>query len=247
MPDLIIIGDDYSLRSLSFNGSSQYLKRTPGVGNVTSRLFTFHTFFKRGATGGTQYLFEGAYDIGASPYYTAITIASDRIALNTVQSNVSVGSCSTTGTFTDTTAWHALTVRVDTAQAAQADRVKIEVDSILQSTNFSTAMAQNTDCYFSANGVDSYIGTFHSIGSTYLNGLMDETYLLLGQSISQSNFVDANIAPKPFAGSFGGALDFYLNYEDPTSTGTLGADRSGQGHDWTLVNMTTGNSSTDHP
>ena len=96
------------------------------------------------------------------------------------------------------------------------------------------------------------IGVGDTGSAGYFDGKLADTYFVDGSVLDHTSFA-GNGHPKRYTGSLG-AKGFWLTYFDATSTTTLGQDDStgdpgsaAGSNDWTLSNMTTGNSSTDGP
>ena len=90
--------------------------------------------------------------------------------------------------------WHHIVVAYDSAQANQADRCKMYIDGVAQSTVIGSGVAQNTQAGFCTDqslriGVDSK--------SRYCNGYMSDVYLVDGEALEPEAF------GKSFEGKWG--------------------------------------------
>ena len=149
--------------------------------------------------------------------------------------------------FRDTASWYHLVFAVDTEQSTQADRVKLYVNGV-EETSFSTQTepSQNADTNWNYQGTWD-VGT--AIGEDpHFSGYMSEVYFIDDQQLDCTNFGefddDTGIwKPKEFSGTFG-SNDVYANFDDASS---LGADSSGNSNDWTTVNITSADQATDTP
>jgi hypothetical protein len=206
---------------------------------------TFSAFIKRGALGTIQYLWSGNV-ITVLPFtFCAISLtAGNAIRISATAAATTLIDVTSTGTISDTTNWHSICVNMDTTQATAANRISMWVDEAPQSLTFTITPTQNLSVAMQANGVDSDIGSTFS--GNYYNGLMDQVYFIDNQALNYTSFSSGN-KPIVYSGSYTGTIDTFLNFEDSTSTSTLGTDLSGEGNNWTLNNMTTANSSTDVP
>ena len=93
-------------------------------------------------------------------------------------------------------------------------------------------------------------------GDKHFDGLMAEVYMLDGTEALPTDFgeYDSNglWVPKAYSGGGFGINGFYLDFKNNSSTTALGIDRSGNGNNWTPVNLSvtagSGDSSMiDHP
>jgi len=236
--------------SLIFNDDdSAYLSRTPSASNRDT--WTYSTWVKRGNLGTAQGIFSAGSSLGTN-HNNALTLVF--AADNTLQLRNEVGgvadlSLVTTQLFRDVGAWYHIVLAVDSTQGTAADRVNIYVNGT-EVTDFSTStyMNQNVDTWVnSANA--HWMGQNQSAG--YLDGYLAETYFIDGQQLTPSDFgqtdpITNQWIPKAYAGTYG-TNGFYLDFEDETSTTTLGYDVSGNANHWTLTNMATTDQTTDSP
>ena len=161
--------------------------------------------------------------------------------------NESVYKLLTTRVFRDTSAWYHFVIVYDTTQATASDRIKLYVNGV-QETSFSTANypAQNLDLRFLTVNGQTHIG--NNAGTSSRAGYYSEVYFLDGQTLAPTDFgefdEDTGIwKPIEFTGSFG-SNDYYLDFE---SSGSLGADASGNSNNFSLQNVTSADQATDTP
>jgi hypothetical protein len=161
--------------------------------------------------------------------------------------NESVYKLLTTRVFRDTSAWYHFVIVYDTTQATASDRIKLYVNGV-QETDFTTANypAQNLDLRFLTVNGQTHIGNNTATASRA--GYYSEIYFLDGQTYAPTDFgefdSDTGIwKPTEFQGSFG-SNDYYLDFE---SSGSLGADASGNSNNWSLQNITSIDQATDTP
>ena len=244
-------------RSLRFNvEDSTKLTFTPSS-TTNRRTFTLSFWFKIGQLGlsnGTC-IFEGDMthangfmisrnSTGALYFYDhgvgSFQIWSDRL-------------------FKDPAAWYHCVFAADTENGTDTNRAKIYINGVQQDLstwnvgsganryppedgdfdiNQTNQMAIGTSGWGS-DDFDGYLAEFHSIDGTQLDA----------SSFGETNAVTGQWIPKKFAGSHG-TNGFYLNFSDNSNTtaGTLGADSSGNGNNFTPTNFsvtadTTGNDS----
>ena len=155
--------------------------------------------------------------------------------------------------FRDTSAFYHIVVAIDTTQSTDTDRVKFYVNGV-EETSLSTNLYpnQNIDTPFN-NDSATYpceIGndSVFSIGGNPLAGYLADYYLIDGSQLAPTEFgefdEDSGIwKPKAYTGTFGNN-GFYLDFADASD---LGDDESGNGNDFTEVNITAADQATDTP
>ncbi len=227
-------------RSLRFRSSaSAYLARTPAVaGNRTT--WTWSGWVKRGTFGGQQALF-AAYGSGSSFFTFGFDLSTNGLQLYDIQGGVDYGYV-TAAVFRDPSAWYSVVLCLDTTQATVGNRVKLYINGIQQ------AFTQNYgDFPQNYSAVLNYTYP-HRLGSNqdagaYLDGYLSEVNFIDGQALTPSSF--GEISPttgqwqaKKYSGTYG-TNGFYLPFTDNSAaTATaIGADKSGNGNNWTPNNI----------
>jgi len=232
--------------SLRFNdGSSDYLDRTPSsAGN--RKTFTFATWFKLGSIDTTKY-FISSYSASSDSGYTHFSVQNNNklhFAGNTTDFRTS------TQLLRDPSAWYHVVLAVDTTQATASDRIKIYLNGS-QITDFTNNNNpnQNDDFAFNQNAIDMVVGSANAGGSkgAYWDGYLAETVWIDGQALDPTSFgefdEDTGIwKPIDVSGLTFGNNGFYLDFEN---SGSLGADVSGNGNNFTVNNLTSIDQSTD--
>ena len=153
--------------------------------------------------------------------------------------------------FRDTAAWYHIVAAVDTSQATASNRVKIYVNN-RQITSFSseTYPSLNAEEKINQNGETFYIGNGHAeTSSREFDGYMAEAVMIDGQQLTPTSFgeVDSDTGiwkPIDVSGLTFGTNGFYLDFEN---SGSLGADVSGNGNNFTVNNLTAIDQSLDTP
>jgi len=150
--------------------------------------------------------------------------------------------------FRDVSAWYHIVISRDTTQATASDRVKIYVNGV-QETSFATSTYPSLNYDGFINNTDP-----HSIGSGGANnmlfdGYMAEVCFIDGQQLDPTSFgefdEDTGIwKPIDVSGLTFGTNGFYLDFEN---SGSLGADVSGNGNNFTVNNLTSIDQTTDTP
>lgn len=236
-------------RSLIFtSASSQYISATGKTG-INQQKFTISFWIKRASVGTLQGLWS-AGDGTAANYVELFFTAGNTLRFTANTASATVVSLVTTATFTDTTSWHHVLVAVDTTQATANNRVKMWFDGT-QIVAFSTQTNPTLNSNLSNNFAATYvIGALNTttVVANFWNGKIDEFYYIDGQQLAPTSFITGTPGTAmAYTGTYTGTFDYYLNFENATSTTTLGVDNSGESNNWTLNAMTTANSSTDVP
>lgn len=153
---------------------------------------------------------------------------------------------STNMEFRDTSNWYHIVIGMDTTQATQADRFKMEVNGV-QVTSFlnSTYPSQNLDGYFGNNGQYG-IGHFPYTGGYYLDAYLADFHVIDGSKLDASNFGEFKEGiwvPKKYTGSHG-TNGYHLDFADSSD---LGKDVSGNGNDFTSSGLATDDQVLDSP
>lgn len=228
-------------RAITFviQSPTQFLSRTFGT-PADKYKWTLSAWVKRGATGSEQAIFSNS----ANDQFRFD--GSDRIRwlLNGGTSEII-----TTATYTNTSSYYNFMIVMDAAQADPTDRMQLYVNGSRVTSwslsNFPSTTTPST-AFNTATGIHR-IGDYSD--TTKFGGLMAEINFVDGQALTPASFGEAlsgSWVPKKYAGTYG-ANGFFLDFVDPTSTTTLGLDRSGNGNNWTFNNMTTGCSTTVTP
>ena len=230
-----------SLKLEADNG--EVVTQTIGAGSRTTATYSF--WFKRTELGADMQI------AGISPIASETTrfLITSNDTLD-VESGVAGDNSSlvTNRVFRDTSAWYHFVVAIDTTQATEANRVKVYVNGV-QETSFSASEypAQNTNLTI---GVSGYTWSWGAYSSTLIksSGYLAEAYYIDAQQLDPTSFgefdEDTGIwKPIAYTGSFG-SNGHYLDFSD---AGNLGNNSSGVGTDFTLTNITSADQATDTP
>ena len=232
------LGSAVIKRSLRFNDDdSAYLNRTPSsAGN--RKTFTFSCWTKRGNLGGSnKHIF--AIQIDSSNQFVIRFTNSDIIQIYDYQSASHQMIFDTDAVFRDVSAWYHIVVAVDTTQSTNTDRFKLYVNgSQVTSFSNSTYPSQNHDTLINTTNAH-YIGQKNS--SLYFDGYLAEFHFIDGYQYDPSyfGFTDpvTNIwMPKRYEGIHG-TNGYYLDFSDNSSAAALGIDKSLNGNDFTVNNI----------
>jgi hypothetical protein len=239
IPANSITGGYEVANSLRFDdGSSDYLDRTGGTA-TDGKKFTYSAWFKRGNLGSGKELF---------CIYADNT---NRLFLrnngDTFELNLLGGFGSTTREFRDPSAWYHFVIACDSTQATASDRGKWYLNGELIMTgsislNQVFPHGQSTPNFIIGNG--EYNNTIYS---NHWDGYQSEVCFIDGQQLAPSDFgefdEDSGIwKPIDVSGLTFGTNGFYLDFEN---SGSLGADVSGNGNNFTVNNLTSVDQSTD--
>ena len=226
--------------SCRFNDDdSAYMHFTPGSGN--RRTFTISMWVKR-AKLGEAYLW--GINNGTNPYTQIVFDANDKLYINDYNGSEDT-QLITTQTFRDVAAWYHIVIAYDTTQSTAANRVKLYINGT-RVTSFATETypAQNFDTEWN-NGVQQDLGKFStSYGDYYLAEVcMVEDSQLAPTSFGEFDEDSPQIwKPIDVSGLTFNTEGFYLDFED---SGDLGDDESGNGNDFTEVNLAATDQTTD--
>ena len=226
--------------------ATTYLSRTPsGAGN--RKTFTISLWFKRSDITRRQALFNNTDGGGQNGVYYDLQ-ADDTLLISDYGSGSFNWNLETTQVFRDVSAWYHLVISVDTTQSTASNRVKIYINGT-QITNFdaSNYPSQNSDTLW--NRAERFeIGSYNGTGN-YFSGYMAEVVHVDGQQLDPTSFgefdEDSGIwKPIDVSGLTFGNNGFYLDFEN---SGSLGADVSGNGNNFTVNNLTAIDQTTDTP
>jgi hypothetical protein len=237
-------------QSIRFNDNdSAYLSRTTsGAGN--RKTFTISLWFKRGnlTLSGSRALISAWTGSASDSGRTALIFNNNDNTLNFT--GYSTNWRSTNALFRDPSAWYHVVVAVDTTQATADDRIKMYINSELQTSfQYFGNPSLNADLAFNDTASDYYIAyEAPAVGGAGLyDGYESEIYLIDGQALAPTDFGETNDdgvwVPKAYAGTYG-TNGFYITGEDSAD---LGADYSGNANDFTSSGLTSDDQRGDTP
>jgi len=230
--------------SLRFNsGSADYLNRTPSSAS-NRKTWTWSSWVKKvDNTTSRQFIFNA----DSSSQNTSIEFKDNAISVFDFNSGSYQWQVITSAIFRDNSAWMHICVAINTADGTASNRVKIYVNGS-QITSFSTSNYPSLNYESKVNlNVDHRIGSISGSTTFDLDGYIAEAVLIDGQQLDATSFgefdEDSNIwKPKDVSGLTFGTNGFYLDFEN---SGSLGADVSGNGNNFTVNNLTSIDQSTD--
>ena len=245
--DFVPLTETYSVsKSIIFDdGDSNFLQKTPSsAGN--SKKFTLSTWIKRAnITGSEQKIFH-CQNSGNNNLFTVAFEDDDQIRVGgEISGGATDKSITTNRAFKDTSQWFNLVVRVDTANATAANRLRIYVDGVEQTLAGTPAYRATTEDWLwnQANELHT-IGQGQAGGSpsgTTSDFYLAETVHIDNDSLGPDSFGQVDTAtnrwiPIDVSGLTFGTNGFYLDYEVAPNQGTLIAQDTGS----PIGNMTAG-------
>lgn len=243
---LMLGGDPCELyqiaNSVRFNAAdTSYLSHTM-VAPTDGRKWTLNLNVKLPPSAVARYLlsaYRGSINTGDNIYVTT----SGAIGVSGTSGGSIYYDKVTNRLFRDPSAHFNLHIEFDSTQPVAADRLKIAING-----SYETSFASSTDPALNAtanqnSAGDSYIGAngWSLVGP--LDGYLSEIHFVDGQALDPFKFgffcpPTGQWLPKNYAGTYG-TNGFYLDFSDGSAAtaGALGADRSGNGNNWTPTNI----------
>jgi hypothetical protein len=228
--------------SLRFDdGSSDTLTRTVSTAG-NRKTFTYSSWIKRGIVSAGYGLF-GQGNRSSSDF--DIRLESD----GKIRIEPSGFDIKTNAQYRDCSAWYHIVLAVDTTQATASNRVKLYVNgSQVTSLANTTYPSLNYDTVVNSSGSTGNVvlgDIFNGTGK--FDGYMAEVVLIDGTALDPTSFGEFDSAtgiwkPIDVSGLTFGTNGFYLDFEN---SGSLGADVSGNGNNFTVNNLTAIDQSTD--
>mgnify|MGYP003108518645 FL=1 len=216
-------------------------------GNGDRQKFTFSAWIKRTTTSQsflwtsgsyssssmTQWLFDNDGTLGLYDYNSSGSVLSNVV---------------TNRKFRDTSAWYHIVIRVDTTQSTAADRIRIYVNGV-QETSFSATNypGQNDNYIYSESITAQYIGQRADQGNTSsFEGLMTHIHWTDGYSYDASSFGETDSTsgiwkPKTSPSVTYGTNGYFLKMENSAAMGT---DSSGNSNTFATSGTLTQNADT---
>jgi hypothetical protein len=241
--------------SLRFNdGSSDYLNFSPSS-TSSRRIFTISFWFKQTNSGTTRALFSTGDYSGGDGYLQINLSSSGRLVVDDYDQggesyNLRWVTPSTGPLFRDPSAWYHFVLAVDSTQGTQSNRVKVYINGVDISSDFTqtTSTSENDDFHVNTSGKVQQIGRSQN-NDNYYDGYLAEFVMIDGQQLDPTSFgefdEDTGIwKPISVSGLTFGTNGFYLDFEN---SGSLGADVSGNGNNFTVNNLTSIDQTTDTP
>ena len=231
-----LAGEYEVANSLRFNDSSDKLSRTPSSdGNQQS--FTVSFWSKRGQITANNIMVHGVL---ANADFMIYYNTSDQLQIATNISGTIYG-LRTDRLFRDPSAWYHIVVSLDTTSATASSRIKVYINGSQEtSLNNTSYPPQNSNISWNKTSLPQTIGYYVDDPSIGYKGYITEFVNIDGSTLTPTSFgefdSDTNIwKPIDVSGLTFGTNGFYLDFEN---SGSLGADVSGQGNNFTVNNLT---------
>ena len=233
-------------QSIRFNSAdSAYMHRTPSSSG-NRKTFTSSFWVKLGDTTDCALPFPSVYQNASYGAYLASGIIQFFIYYT---GSAWQGQLYTNRVFRDPAAWYHFVIVVDTTQATSNERVRIYVNG-QRETSFSTENYpnQNQDTDWNNSGEKMGIGVnANGFGGSFGEYYAAEMHYLDGYAYGPEYFGETNDSgiwiPKEYTGSYG-TNGFKIDGRDSSD---LGDDESGQGNDFTVVNLASNDQMSDSP
>ncbi len=246
------IGGAYEVaNSCRFNSaSSSYLHRTPSAtGNP--KKFTYSLWVKMAKENPGNFMVGGS---SSNSYFIFGAYGGGDIDLVTYTGYVITA---TTGRlFRDPSAWYHVVLACDTTQASFSDGIKLYINGVLetslatQSVGSENGYTQDTSLRWGTSGEVMAIGANSLTSQGFWDGYIAECAFVNDQQLAPTEFGEFDEdspriwKPKDISGLTFGTNGFYLDFKDSSN---LGNDVSGNGNDFTSVNLDATDQATDTP
>ena len=244
---------DNSLKFEEDNSESLW-KTFSSEGTGTGKTFTISGWVKRTELGGIDIFMGVGRAVGSDVNDGAVRFNSDQFQFVNFASNAY--NVRTNAVFRDTSAWYHIMVAVDTTQGTDSNRVKLYVNGEQQTSLTGTAYPTQNYQFKWGRAEEHVIGARPDSDATagvaqvsqFWSGYMSDVYFIDGSQLAPTDFGEVDedsgiwkpIKASPTFGTNGFKLEF-------KSSGSLGADTSGNGHTFTLNNITAADQATDTP
>ena len=240
--------------------NTEYLNRVIASGG-NRKTWTISAWVKRteisdASHGGGHTIF-GVNVSGNEGTIVRFNTGTTAATLDTIQIDIGAGGTlsrsHTSQVFRDTSAWYHIVLAVDTTQGTATDRFKLYVNGELVTSYYSrNNPAQNFDTSNNQadNSCTQHIGAYTVSGTAYgkFCGYIAEVNHVDGAALAPTAFGefddDSGIWKPIEASPTYGTNGFFLDFAD---SGNLGDDESGNGLDFTEVNIAAADQATDTP
>ena len=209
--------------------SSTYLTRTPSsTGN--RKTFTVSFWHKRGHLGNPNSHVTNI-NTGNNPYARIYFQTDDTLMIEDYDGSLDT-NLKTNRKFRDMSAWYHIVVAYDTTQSQAADRVKIYVNGV-QETSLATSTypAQNFDTEYNKSGTALEIGRY---STNYLSGVFSHFHLIDGTAYDASAFGETDSTTGEWKIKTSPSVTYGTNGFFILKDGNSVTDQSGNGNNWTV-------------
>ena len=230
--------------SLRFNsGSSDYLTKSNGSGSTTKATISVwvkHTF------GSSEDIFQ-SFNNSENAFRLRFRDTGE-IELTTFISDSTILDKRTTAVFRDPSAWMHICVIINLSDGTAEDKVQLYVNgSRVTSFVVNTNTSATSGAWVGGSSDFGFTIGRNPANSNYYNGYISEFVFIDNNNLAADQFgefdSDSGIwKPIDVSGLTFGTNGFYLDFEN---SGSLGADVSGNGNNFTVNNLTAIDQSTD--
>jgi len=213
--------------------ATTYLTRTQSnTGSETKG--TFSAWIKRSKLGSIQVIFSSK----ASTDFFAIEFdASDKFQANLQINGTDYLNLKTTRVLRDTSGWYNLVVAIDSTDSTQADRVKMYVNGVRE-TSFSTNLNNVTpslNMRINSSSQDPYIGSFEPLSAQDFGGSMSHIHWVDGTAYPASTFGSTDSTTGEWEINTSPSITYGTNGFFILKDGNSVTDQSGKGNDFTVA------------
>jgi hypothetical protein len=234
--------------SLRFNsGSSDRLTKTFSGSGTSDKIMTFSFWCKKTIQSGWSYIIHNGQSDGDP--VCVIGFEDNFLKFNYYVGGSTLGRLKTNRLFRDVSSWYHVVVAIDTTQATSSNRIKFYVNGV-QETSFSQSDYPSLNRTITLlQGTDVHTIGASAVPDDYFSGYLTEFVAIDGTALDATSFgefdEDSGIwKPINVSGLTFGTNGFYLDFEN---SGSLGADVSGNGNNFTVNNLTAIDQTTDTP
>ena len=239
--------------SLRFNDGDSPQLNLANVGTVTNnKIFTYSVWIKKSSIESANQSIISAESGNNRSQLLFRSGSNDAIRIvETSDAYTSFNTLLTTAAlFRDPSAWYHIVLSYDSTDGTAGDRVKIYVNSVLQTLSGTTADEDFTTP-FNEESYNLDIG--HLNNSEFLDGHMSDAHFIDGQALTPTSFGETNDngvwIPKRYTGTFG-LNGFKLEFKQTgtsTNSSGIGADTSGNDRHFAVSNLAATDITEDTP
>jgi hypothetical protein len=235
-----------SYRSIAFASASSQTLSIAGNASANTEKFTIAGWWKAVSASVTNTIVSFGDDTTSNLFTVAINSANGVTVIADAGGSSVLTLQTANNQIASPTSWNHICIAVDTTQATAANRVTLSLNGVAITSGFVSAIypSQNQAMPMNKSAGTQYVAVYAPV-ATYYNGKLAEFYYIDGQQLASSSFVGTAgglVTPISYTGSYSGVFDSYLNF---SNSGSLGADSSGEGNNWTPNGSPT--QSTDYP
>ena len=239
--------------SLRFNDGDSPQLNLANEGTVTNnKIFTYSVWIKKSSIESANQSIISAESGNNRAQLLFRSSSNDAIRIvETSDAYSSFNTLLTTASlFRDPSAWYHIVLSYDSTDGTAGDRVKIYVNSVLQTLSGTTADS-NFTTPFNEESYNLDIG--HLNNSEFLDGHMSDAHFIDGQALTPTSFGETNDngvwIPKRYTGSYG-LNGFKLEFKQTgtsTNSSGIGADTSGNDRHFAVSNLAATDVTEDTP